>query len=102
VITTLRKDFEIIMMPQANMQHGYMSRNRDSGYNYYAFPQEKGFNYYITDTTCTQLIRLERASSRKAVVKIQMKDYINGLPDSIGITHTNFSFDIGLKHLKKL
>jgi hypothetical protein len=102
VITTLRKDFEITMMQQANMQHGYMSRNRDSGYNYYAFPQEKGFNYYITDTTCTQLIRMERASSRKAVVRIQMKDYINGIPDSISITHTNFSFDIGLKRLKKL
>ncbi len=102
VVTTLRKDFEIIMMQQANMQYGYMSRSRDSGYNYYAFPQEKGFNYYITDTTCTQLIRMERASSRKAVVKVQMKDYVNGLPDTIGITHTNFSFDIGLKRLKKL
>jgi hypothetical protein len=102
VITTLRKDFEIIMMQQANMQHGYMSRSRDSGYNYYAFPQEKGFNYYITDTTCTQLIRMERASSRKAVVKIKLQDYLNGIPDSIGITHTNFSFDIGLKRLKKL
>ena len=102
VITTLRKDFEIIMMQQANRQHGYMSRNLDSGYNYYAFPQQKGFNYYITDTSCSKLIRLERASSKKAVVKIQMQDYINRLPDTIGITHTNFSFDIGLKRLKKL
>jgi hypothetical protein len=30
VITTLRKDFEIIMMQPAKMQHGYMSRNIDS------------------------------------------------------------------------
>ena len=102
VVTTLRKDFEIIMMQPANMQHGYMSRNIESAYNYYAFPQEKGFNYYITDSTCNQLIRLERASSKKAVVKILMKDYINGLPDTIGITHTNFNFNIGLKQLKKL
>jgi hypothetical protein len=43
VITTLRKDFEIIMMQPANMQHGYMSRNIDSGYNYYAFPTGKRF-----------------------------------------------------------
>ena len=102
VITTLRKDFEIIMMQPANMQHGYMSRNIDSGYNYYAFPQAKGFNYYITDSTCNQLIRLERASSKKAVVEIKMMDYINGRPDTIGITHTNFNFNIGLKQLKKL
>ena len=102
VIKTLRKDFEIIMMQPANMQHGYMSRNIDSGYNYYAFPQEKGFNYYITDSTCNKLIRLERASSKKAVVKIQMTDYSNGRPDTIGITHTNFNFNIGLRQLKKL
>jgi len=102
VIKTLRKDFEIIMMQPANMQHGYMSRNIDSGYNYYAFPQEKGFNYYIADSTCNKLVRLERASSKKAVVEIQMTDYSNGRPDTIGITHTNFNFNIGLKQLKKL
>ena len=100
VITTLRKDFEIVMMRQINMQHGYMSRDKDSAYNYYAFPQEKGFNYYITDTACSKLIRMERASSRKAVVKVTMQDYANGLPDTIGIMHTGFNFDIGLKRLE--
>lgn len=102
VIKTLRKDFEIVMMHQPNMQNGYMKRAADSAYNYYAFPQEKGYNYYITDATCNRLIRLERASSKKTVVKIEMLDYKNGLPDSIGITHTNFNFDIGLKRLEKL
>jgi hypothetical protein len=102
VITTLRKDFEIVMMHSYSMQNGYVKKNLDSAYNYYTFPQERGFNYYITDAGCNNLIRLERASKRKAVVKIQMLDYKNGVPDSIGITHTNFNFNIGLKHLEKL
>lgn len=102
VVTTLRKDFEIVMMHQYNMRNGYVKHDIDSAYNYYTFPQEKGYNYYITDTTCGRLIRLERASSKKAVVKIEMLDYKNGSPDSIGITHTNFNFNIGLKRLEKL
>ena len=102
VITTLRKDFEIVMMHHPNMQNGYVKRDNDSAYSYYTFPQEKGFNYYITDTSCTKLIRLERASSKKAVVRIEMLNYKNGQPDTIGITHTNFNFNIGLKRLEKL
>ncbi|MFT4152975.1 hypothetical protein [Parafilimonas sp.] len=102
VITTLRKDFEIVMMQPYSMQNGFLKKDIDSAYNYYTFPQEKGFNYYITDAGCNNLIRLERASKRKAVVKIRMLDYKNGLLDSIGITHTNFNFNIGLKRLEKI
>ncbi|SFP92073.1 hypothetical protein [Parafilimonas terrae] len=102
VITTLRKDFEMVMMQPYSLQNGYVRKDIDSAYNYYTFPQEKGFNYYITDAGCNELIRLERASKRKAVVKIQMLDYKNGTPDSIGITHTNFNFNIGLKRLEKI
>jgi hypothetical protein len=102
VITTLRKDFEIIMMHPVNMQHGFMKRDVDSGYNYYTFPQEKGFNYYITNSGCDTLIRMERSSKRKAVVEIHEFGFHNGLPDSIGISHTQFNFNIGLKRLEKL
>ncbi len=102
IVTTLRKDFEIVMMHPYSMQDGYVKRDIDSAYNYYTFPQEKGFNYYITDACCNNLIRLERASKRKSVVRIHMLDYKNGVPDSIGITHTNFNFNIGLKRLEKV
>lgn len=102
VITTLRKDFEIILMHPVNMQHGFVKRDTASGNNYYTFPQEKGLNYYITDSNCKKMIRMERASKRKAVVEIHEFDSENGLPDSIGITHTQFNFNIGLKRLEKL
>lgn len=102
VITTLRKDFEIILMHPVNMQHGFVKQDTASGNNYYTFPQEKGFNYYITDSSCKKMIRMERASKRRAVVEIHEFDSENGLPDSIGITHTQFNFNIGLKRLEKL
>lgn len=100
VLITLRKDFEIVMMQNKVMQNGFV-KSDSSGVKYYGFPQEKGYNYYITDAGCNELIRMERASNRKAVVKAMMKDYKNGTPDTIGISHTGFQFDIGLKKLKE-
>ncbi|MBS1747008.1 MAG: hypothetical protein JST21_12625 [Bacteroidetes bacterium] len=101
VITTLRKDFEIVLMRPASMQNGSVKRDADSSYNYYTFPQEKGYNYYITDSSCKKMIRMERASKHKAVVEIHEFGFDKGLPDSIGITHTQFNFNIGLKRLEK-
>ncbi len=99
VLITLRKDFEIVMMHDKVMQNGFIKTD-SSGLKYYGFPAEKGYNYYITDANCNELVRMERASSRKAVVRAIMKDYKNGIPDTIGISHIGFQFDIGLKRLE--
>jgi len=100
VIKTLRKDFELIMMYNIPMQDAYVLKNKEN-YYYYAFPQEKGINYYIIDSACSQLLSMERSSKRKVVVEAVMQQYHNGLPDTIGITHKNFNFTIGLKRLEK-
>ena len=73
---------------------------RDDKLLYVAFPQKKGSYYYITDKGCERLVRLERASTRKVVVEAIMQNYTNGLPDTIGISHKNFNFDIGLKLIR--
>lgn len=99
VLTTLRKDFEIVLMQHLNLSKAFI-RKKDSML-YYGFPQQKGNNYYITDSSCHRLIRLERGSNRKPVVLAYMQDYHDGMPDSISISHTGFSFDIGLKKLKQ-
>ena len=98
VLITLRKDFEIVMMQPHVMQNGFVKAD-STGLKYYGFPEEKGYNYYITDVNCNELIRMERASSRKAVVKAIMQNYKDGMPDTIGISHTGFQFEIGLKKL---
>ena len=99
VIKTLRKDFELILMDPLDFSHAYL-RTADQ-LKYYVFPQVKGLNYYITDITNTELVRMERASKRKTVVTILTKNYNSGLPDSIGITHNNFHFIIGLKKIER-
>ena len=99
VLTTLRKDFEILLMQHLDLEKA--SVHKKDGLFYYGFPQTKGNNYYITDSACTRLTRVERASKRKAVVVAVMQDYTEGMPDTIGISHTNFNFTIGLKKLKQ-
>lgn len=99
VLTTLRKDFELLLMQHLNMQQAFVLKK--DGLFYYGFPETKGNNYYITDSTCRQLIRLERASRRKPVVIAEMRNYADGMPDTIGISHTTFNFTIGLKKLKQ-
>lgn len=99
VIITLRKDFEIVMMQDKTMQNGFTMYDTATHLHYYGFPEGKGYNYYITDADCNELVRMERASSKKVVVKVIMKDYKKGIPDTIGISHTGFTFDIGLKKI---
>ena len=95
VIKTLRKDFELILMEHLNPISSYIFK--DDHFSYIAYPQSKGIYYYIIDTACEKLVRMERASKRKVVVTAIMQNYRNGLPDTIGISHKKFNFDIGLK-----
>ena len=99
VITTLRQDFSLVLMLSQDPASAYI--RKDSQYLYYVFPQKKGFYYYITDLAGNELVRMERSSKRKPVVVAIMKDYRNGMPDTIGITHKNFNFKIGLKKLER-
>lgn len=99
VIITLQKDFELVMMRKQNPETAYM--RKDNNYLYYVFPQEKGANYYVTNKAGTELVRMERSSDRKPVVQAIMDGIHDGIPDTIGISHKNFKFNIGLKRLAR-
>jgi len=99
VLKTLRHDFELILMNR--LDSSSVSVRREAGLLYYIFPQTKGYSYYITDSTGNELVRMERASKTKTVVEAVMKNYINGIPDTIGISHKTFNFTIGLKRLER-
>ena len=98
VIKTLHKDFELVLMQNLNTPAPYTIRS--NGNYYHVFPDGKDFYYYITDSTCTNLLRMERGSRKKRVVEAIMHRGSDGIPDTIGIKHHNFSFDIGLKRLQ--
>ncbi len=97
VIKTLRKDFELLLMWHITNAGSY--RLTDNRQYYQAFPQQKGINYYITDSACSQLLGMQRASGKKAVVEAVMLNYRDHIPDTVGITHKNFNFTIALKRV---
>ena len=99
VIKTLKKDFELIMLRHQDIKTARLES--DDHYLYYIVKRPKGFFCYITDKDDKQLERMEIASPRKPIVEAIMKNYQNGLPDTIGITHKNFSFTIGLKRIER-
>jgi hypothetical protein len=98
VLKTLRHNFELVLMQ--NLDSAASVRTAD-GLLYYIFPQKKGYHYYITDSSGSRLVRMERASKQKTVVEAIMENYTDGMPDTIGITHKTFNFTIGLKKLEQ-
>jgi hypothetical protein len=99
VLKTLRKDFELVLMENISDKNSYTFR--DGNFQYTAFPQTKGYYYYITDINCTALVKMQRASKSKVVVEAVMKNYVHEVPDSIGISHKKFNFEIGLKRIER-
>lgn len=99
VIKTLQHDFELILMNNLDNSQAVVKTNE--GLTYFIFPQSKGFNYYITNQLGNELVRLERASNKKTIVEAVMKNYIGGIPDTIGISHKTFEFNIGLKRIER-
>jgi len=99
VIKTLQHDFELILMNNLDNSKAVVKTN--DGLTYFIFPQSKGYNYYITNQTGDELVRMERASSKKTIVEAVMKNYQNGVPDTIGISHKTFEFNIGLKRIER-
>jgi hypothetical protein len=99
LIRTLQKDFELLLFKKLNGSKYYSFKNK--GLIYHAFPQTEGVNYYITDSSCRQLVKMQRASTKKPV----MEAYIYGgafdvAPDSISMRHFNIShFSITLKKI---
>jgi hypothetical protein len=99
VIKTLQQDFELVLMNR--MDNSTATVKTDNGLIYFIFPQKKGYNYYITNADGTELVRMEKASNKKTIVEAVMKNYINGIPDTIGISHKTFEFNIGLKQIER-
>ncbi|MHA4843402.1 hypothetical protein ACX0G7_04505 [Flavitalea antarctica] len=99
VIKTLKSDFELILMQ--NLDPDKVVIKSDSVNTWYGFPGATETRYYITSRDCDSLVRIENAMKRKPKVQIVMLDYHNGVPDTIGITHRNFNFDIGLKYIQR-
>lgn len=99
VIKTLRNDFELILM--LGVRPGEAVVKTDGLYNWYGFPKKNDTYYYVTTRNCDSLVKIEHAMKRKPKVQMIMSGYKDGVPDTIGISHRNFNFDIGLKFIPR-
>ena len=99
VIKTLRKDFELVLMRHLDAEKPYVAKEEENVYH--IFPDGKDIYYYVTGAGCSNLLRMERGSKRKKVVEAFIQPGADNMPDSIGIKHHNFNFDIQLKRLQK-
>ncbi|MBS1575192.1 MAG: hypothetical protein JST09_07785 [Bacteroidetes bacterium] len=97
VIKTLRKDFQLVLMNNLHLKDAYTLEN--DSLLYHTFLDGKDHYYYITDKNCRKMVRMERGSSKKMVMTAIAQNMEQGIPDTIGITHTNFNFEIGLKRI---
>jgi hypothetical protein len=97
---TLKKDFQLILMTGAVANPSiYYYKNQKSIEKYFAYNEGKDYFYYITDVSCSRLLRMERGSNKRKVLEAYTTELKNQTPDSIHIHHTNFNFDITLKHI---
>jgi hypothetical protein len=99
IIKTLKKDFELILVLEKNDRTPYLRKDDHS--LYYIFPKQKGSFCYITDLNGFEIKGMEISSPYKPIVHAIMKNYSDNVPDTIGITHVNFNFTIGLKRIKR-
>jgi len=99
VLKTLKKDFELIMLPWKNDRSGYLLK--DAHTLYYIFPKSKGSFCYMTDINGTEMTGMEISSPHKPIVQAAMSNYMDGVPDTIVIMHKNFKFSIGLKKINR-
>ncbi|WP_448699582.1 hypothetical protein ACFGVR_21305 [Mucilaginibacter sp. AW1-3] len=99
VIKTLKKDFELLLIDKQDIKAAHLSK--DDNNLYYIFKKQKGFFCYVTNKNGAELERMEISSPHKPIVLAIMKNYKNGVPDTIGITHKNFNFTIELKRIER-
>lgn len=95
---TLRKDFELLLMNRVDTA-AVASVFSKGAERYYAIYAGKDVYYYVTDTRCSQLIRMERGNTRKKVVEVTRGSLKDGAPESVRIRHLNFNFTIDLKRI---
>ncbi|MFT3902806.1 MAG: hypothetical protein QM727_06510 [Niabella sp.] len=97
VKTTLRKDFETVLMNR--LDYASVLLQQKGNESYYTFKNDTDRYYYITDLSCNNLFRAERGSDSKKVMEVVLKQTNSGIPDEIHIRHFNFKFNINLTRI---
>ncbi len=99
IIEQLKKNFNLILMNHNNISE-YQLVKTDST-RQYRLDGKKEQTYYITDTTCSKVLRIETANEEKKKIVIYLNGEKNGIADNIFIHYQTFRFDINLKQIDR-
>lgn len=98
VINTLRKDFELMMLPTTKQPLTSYSSNNEI---WFARTVEKETDYFITNKGCSSFLRAEKTGKGKKKVQMTMTGMTQLTPDSVHLQHYTFNMQISLKKLNR-
>lgn len=98
VINTFKKDFELLLMNKVKQQTPVALKD-ESNFRF-TFNSGKETDYIITNSTCSNLIRLEKWGRKKVMTEIKIFGS-DPTPDSIQIQHFNFDMTIKMKRINR-
>jgi hypothetical protein len=99
VINRLRNDLSLLLMYGLNPAQPMVFHSGNE--TYYSFLNHNETVYYVTDSSCTQLFRIETASKRKKKILVNLTGYKSGMPDSVYLAHHSFEYNITLKQIER-
>ena len=99
VVKTLQKDFEMILMQWIGSEKPMVYKNGTE--LRYVFSHDKERDCVITNADCSTLQRLEKTSTRKKKVLVNITAGNSQAPETIVIEHQTFNMKISLKRLQR-
>lgn len=95
VLNTLRKDFELVLVPTAIVK----SIERKGVDNEYFTSRRNEKLIFKTNPDCQSFAAIDVMGRKKKLVEARFFPKGNNIPDSVSILHHNFDMKIGLKRL---
>lgn len=97
VINTVRKDFELMLMPGSIVKS--VQKQEEEGK--YLVIRKKEKVLFKTDQSCQSIISVDVVGKRHRLVEAKFFPEGKNIPDSVSIVHHNFSMKIALKKIER-
>ncbi|HTH56365.1 MAG TPA: hypothetical protein VL728_09985 [Cyclobacteriaceae bacterium] len=95
VLNTLRKDFELMLVPPALIK-SIEKKGADGGYSAVRKREKLMFK---TTADCRSIVSVDVIGRKSKLVTVRFFPEGKNIPDSVSIVHFNFNMKIGLKRL---